>query len=158
MLLLLLIWWALTEGDISGIAPGLLITLLVTFISLRLFPADKQRIQLISFITFMLFFIGRSVLAGIDVARRLLSPSLPVSPGYYVVNLSLTEGSPRWLLANTMSLMPGTLSVKLERNRLYLHCLDTRAPIEDNVSAVEDRVARVFGLVLKENTDQMEEK
>ncbi len=157
MLLLLLIWWALTEGDRSGIGSGLIITVLVTFISLLLFPAAKQRIHLIPFIAFLMFFIGRSVLAGIDVARRLLSPSLPVSPGYCVVNLGLAEGSPRWLLANTMSLMPGTLSVKLEKNRLYLHCLDTRTPIEDNVSAVEHRVARVFGLVLKENTGQTEE-
>ena len=43
--------------------------------------------------------------------------------------------------------MPGTLSVLLEGDRLTLHCLDTREPVERDVRATERRVARVFGLM-----------
>ncbi|MCL7943501.1 Na+/H+ antiporter subunit E [Marinobacter sp. ATCH36] len=148
MILLLLVWWAFTEGDRSGIGFGLVIVILASFISLRLFPPGTARVRPLPFLLFMLFFIGRSVVAGIDVARRLLSPSLPVNPGYLTFYLSLPEGSPCWLLANTMSLMPGTLSVSLDGTRLDLHCLDTRDPVEADLKAVEQKIARVFGLSL----------
>lgn len=151
MILLLLVWWTLTEGDPSGIGFGLVIVTLVTAISVRLFPPGTARIRPMPFCLFVLFFAGRSVTAGIDVARRLLSPSLPVSPGFLTFHLNLPEGGPRWLLANTLSLMPGTLSVSLDGARLDLHCLDTRDPIEADVRAVEQKVARVFGLSLEDS-------
>lgn len=152
MILLLLVWWALTEGDPSGIGFGLVITTLVTVISVRLFPAATVRIHPVPFLFFVLFFIGKSMTAGIDVARRLLSPSLPVNPGYLTFQLNLPEGGPRWLLANTLSLMPGTLSVSLDGDRLNLHCLDTREPVAADVKAVERKVARVFGLSLPDSS------
>ena len=149
MILLLLVWWALTEGDLSGIVFGLVIAILATLISVYLFPPGARRIRVVPFILFVLFFLTRSVTAGIDVSRRLLSPSLPSNPGYLTFNLHLPEGGPRWLLANTLSLMPGTLSVDLDGSRLDLHCLDTRDPVEDDVRAVEQKVAAVFGLSLE---------
>lgn len=148
MILLLLVWWALTEGDLSGIGFGLVIATLATFISVYLFPLGKQRIRVVPCILFVLFFLARSVTAGLDVSRRLLSPSLPANPGYLTFDLNLPEGGPRWLFANTLSLMPGTLSVDLDGSRLDLHCLDTRDPVEDDVRAVERKVAGVFGLYL----------
>ncbi|MGM0766511.1 MAG: Na+/H+ antiporter subunit E [Pseudomonadota bacterium] len=146
MILLLLVWWALTEGDASAIGFGLVIVTLTTGISAYLFPPGTRRIRVLPLVLFVGFFMVRSVVAGIDVARRLLSPSLPSHPGYLSFDLSLPEGGPRWLLANTLSLMPGTLSVELDGARLDLHCLDTRDPIADDVKAVERKVAGVFGL------------
>lgn len=154
IILLLLVWWALTEGDLSGTGFGLVIVLLVTSVSLRLFPPGTAGIRPLPLLIFVFFFMGRSVTAGVDVARRLLSPSLPVSPGYLTFHLSLPEGGSRWLLANTLSLMPGTLSVWLEGSRLELHCLDTREPVEAEVRAVEQKVARIFGLSMNAGASQ----
>lgn len=149
MALFLLMWWALTEGDVSGIGFGLVIVTLVTVVSMRLFPPGTGRVRPVPLFLFALFFLSRSVTAGLDVARRLLSPALPVSPGYRTVYLDLPEGGSRWLLANAVSLMPGTLSVDLDGARLHLHCLDTREPVEDGVRNLEQKVARVFGLSLR---------
>jgi len=96
------------------------------------------------------FFLVRSVVAGLDVARRLLSPALPIHPGEITMTCYLPEGSPRWLLANTLSLMPGTLSVLLEDNSLLLHCLDTNQSVERDVRDCERRIAAVFGLTITE--------
>ena len=146
MTLLFLVWWVLTEGNLSGLAFGLAVVVPVAMVSVYLFPPGARRIRIVPFLLFVLFFLGRSVVAGIDVARRLLSPSLPANPGYLTFDLELPEGGPRWLLANALSLMPGTLSVTLAGARLDLHCLDTRDPVEEEVRAVERRVADVFGL------------
>lgn len=146
LILLLLVWWALTEGDLSGTGFGLVIVALVTLISVYLFPPGACRIRVVPLVFFVGFFLARSVTAGLDVSRRLLSPSLPVNPGYLTFDINLPEGGPRWLLANTLSLMPGTLSVDLNGAQLDLHCLDTRDPVEDDVRVVERKIAGIFGL------------
>lgn len=144
--LLLALWWVLTLGDPSGLGFGLVVTLVVSALSVRLFPPSVYHLRPWGLLRFIGYFLVRSVVAGMDVAGRLLKPGLPIKPGTTVLTLKLPEGGPRWLLANTLSLMPGTLSVLLEGERLTLHCLDTTAPVEADVRKAEQYIARVFGL------------
>ena len=142
------IWWVLTLGDVDGLVFGAIVTTLAAGYSVRLFPPSSYRLRPLGLLAFLGYFLSRSVVAGLDVARRLLSPALPVKPGEICITLNLPAGSPRWLLANTLSLMPGTLSVLIEGDRLILHCLDISAPVNEDVRATERQVARVFGLSL----------
>ncbi|MDR9426109.1 MAG: Na+/H+ antiporter subunit E [Marinobacter sp.] len=144
--LLLALWWVLTLGDLPGLGFGLVVALVVSALSVRLFPPSAHHIRPLGLLRFIGYFLVRSVIAGMDVAGRLLKPGLPIKPGTMTLCLRLPEGSPRWLLANTLSLMPGTLSVLLEGNRLTLHCLDRTAPVEQDVRKAEKQIARVFGL------------
>lgn len=143
---LYLVWWVLTEGDPSGLWIGAAIALMVALFSCRLHPPSRYALRPVGVLVFSGYFILRSVVAGLDVARRLLSPSLPINPGYVVVKTSLPDGGPRWLLANTLSLMPGTLSVRLQDASLELHCLDLDLPIDEDVRSTERKVAGVFSL------------
>lgn len=143
-MLLLGVWWVLTLGDVSGLGPGAAIAGVVAWLSVQLFPGSAYRLSPSGLLLFTGYFLVRSVVAGLDVARRLLTPALPVNPGELTLRLHLPQGSPRWLLANTLSLMPGTLSVLLEGDQLTLHCLDTDARVERDVRATEKKVARVF--------------
>lgn len=150
---LFVVWWALTLGEVSGLGFGLVVSVLVAWLSLRLFPPSGFAIRFGGLFPFLGYFLSRSVLAGVDVARRLLSPGLPVQPGEITLTLHLPEGSPRLLLANTLSLMPGTLSVLLEGDQLTLHCLDTREPVERDVRETERQVGRVFGLAVDHSAE-----
>lgn len=141
-----LVWWVMTEGDPSGLGPGAAIVVLVSILSCRLYPPSRYTLHPLGALAFAGFFLFRSVVAGADVARRLLSPSVPVNPGYLTVSTSLPAGGPRWLLANTLSLMPGTLSVRLQDAGLELHCLDLDLPIDEDVRSTERKIAGVFGL------------
>ena len=150
---LFIVWWALTEGDGSGARFGAVVCILVALISLRLFPPGtyvvrpgSYRLRILGTLVFAGHFLGNSVIAGLDVARRLLSPRLPVDPGSLTVTTTLPGGSPRWLLANTLSLMPGTLSINLVDDRLELHCLDQRMPIAESVRRTESRIAAMYGI------------
>jgi hypothetical protein len=57
-------------------------------------------------------------------------------------------GAGRLVLANTLNLLPGTLSVSLEGEHLHLNVLDTRRPIVAEVRAAERHLARMLGLQL----------
>ena len=54
----------------------------------------------------------------------------------------------RVVLANTLNLLPGTLSVSLEGEHLHLNVLDTRRPIVAEVRAAKRHLARMLGLQL----------
>lgn len=64
------------------------------------------------------------VRSNIDVARRVLSPDLPIRPGVVTVRTGLTSALGRLLLANSITLTPGTLTVDVEDELLTIHWID----------------------------------
>lgn len=144
-LLALCLWWVLSEGDRSSLAFGLVMAILVTATSLWLFPPVGPRLRWHRLPGYLLWFTGRSLLAGVDVARRLLAPALPLNPGRVTLELNLPEGPPRWWLANSLSLLPGTLSVDLRGQRIEVHTLDTQSDIAQEVEQAQRRVAVLYG-------------
>ncbi|MCH8498768.1 MAG: Na+/H+ antiporter subunit E [Marinobacter sp.] len=145
-LAVLLVWWILTDGEASALAFGVGVAVLVMLVSAVLFPRSGYRLVWYRVPGFLWFFVVQSAVAGLDVARRLLAPSLPIAPGLRALTVHLPEGAPRWLLANVLSLLPGTLSVRLQDNQLLMHCLDTGMPLEAQVRQAERRVAALFGV------------
>jgi multicomponent Na+:H+ antiporter subunit E len=62
--------------------------------------------------------------SNLDMARRVLSPSLPIRPGIVEVGTELRSELGRLLLANAITLTPGTLSVDVIGDRLLVHWVD----------------------------------
>lgn len=94
----------------------------------------------------MAFFLHRSLVGGAQVAWLALRPRMGLRPGLREIELLLPEGIGRVLLAQTLNLLPGTLSVELDANRLCLHVLDEAAPVEEEVREAEARIAHLLGL------------
>ncbi len=151
---LAILWFVLSDGAASGVGFGLL-AILLTLAAAHVAwpPRDREgpaplRLRWLAVPRFAAFFLGQSLLAGIDVARRTLSPSLPLDPAMRDVHLQLPPGPPRVLLVATLSLLPGSLGVDLHDHQLTLHVLDQRADIEGDVREAERRVGALFGLTL----------
>ncbi len=51
-------------------------------------------------------------------------------------------------MANTVSLLPGTLSVELGEEFLRVHVLDETGAINEELNLLENRLADIFGLEL----------
>lgn len=145
ILVFALLWWIVSDGAGSW-AFGIPVIVLATLVSYRLTPARGNRLRPLAALRFAGFFLHRSLLAGIDVARRALSPSLPLVPALIEHRSRLPSGPARVLLADTLSLLPGTLSVELHDDCLCLHVLDAGQPIEAEVRVVERHVAALFGI------------
>jgi multicomponent Na+:H+ antiporter subunit E len=63
-------------------------------------------------------FFPALVRANIDVARRVLSPSLPINPAVVEARTELESSLGKLLLANSITLTPGTLSVDVQGDRI----------------------------------------
>lgn len=144
-------WWVISEGQPEAFWAGVIAVPAAVALSVALVPTDPYRIRPLGLLLFTGYFLVRSLVAGFDVARRILHPALQIDPAVEYVPLRLEAGAPRWLLANTLSLLPGTLSVAFEGDTLVLHCLSRSGDREGEVRAVEARVARVFGLAGRSN-------
>jgi multicomponent Na+:H+ antiporter subunit E len=146
IVLFALLWWILTEGAMSSWLVGVPVVAFAVLASGALLPRISWSLS--GIIGFIPFFLWRSLYGGVDVARRALHPRMPISPGMIDHRWRLPPGLPRVFMANTVSLLPGTLSAELDEAYLRVHVLDKTAVCASDLAVVETRVARLFGLNL----------
>ena len=70
------------------------------------------------------------VKANFDVAARVLNPKLPLNPGFVKVKTNLEGNASKLFLANSITLTPGTLTMEVEGDSLYIHWIDVKSPEE----------------------------
>ena len=85
--------------------------------------------------------------ANIDVAYRVLHPKMPISPGIVKIKTNLKRESSITMLANSITLTPGTLTVDLtDDGYLYVHWINVRS---DDVEQATKFIAQRFEWFLK---------
>jgi multicomponent Na+:H+ antiporter subunit E len=71
------------------------------------------------------------VLAGIDVARRVMRPKILISPGIVEFDTPLSEDIQIALNANSITLTPGTITIDAQKtpdgSRFLVHCISQDA-------------------------------
>ena len=60
------------------------------------------------------------------MARRILSPGLPIYPAVVEVHTELRSSLGKLLLANCITLTPGTLTIDVVNDTLRIHWIDAR--------------------------------
>ena len=91
---------------------------------------------------YMAGFLRALVVANIEMARRILTPSLPIRPEIVEVQTALQSPLGRMLLANTITLTPGTLTVDVEGNKLIVHWV--YCPPGTDIEIATDMIASIF--------------
>ena len=62
--------------------------------------------------------------ANFDVAYRVFHPNLPIKPGIVKVKTNLKSELARTFLANSITLTPGTLTIDIVDDFLYIHWIN----------------------------------
>jgi len=94
-------------------------------------------------------FLWQCLRANIDVAWRVLNPRLPIRPGIVRVHTELKSDAGLTLLANSITLTPGTMTVDVDRDEgiLYVHCIDVK---DAEIEAASREIAGRFEYILRE--------
>ncbi|MBN2668572.1 MAG: Na+/H+ antiporter subunit E [Bacteroidales bacterium] len=69
-------------------------------------------------------FLIELIKANIDVTKRVLSPSLPINPGIVKVKTRLKSKMARLILADSITLTPGTFTLQVEGDTFYIHWIN----------------------------------
>jgi multicomponent Na+:H+ antiporter subunit E len=139
------LWWVLAEGSTVAWGLGAVAVAAGVAASLRLLPPRPGTFSLAAFAAFVAFFLWQSMRGGLQVAAMALSPRPGLSPCMLDYPVALPPGPPRLLLVASLGLMPGTVGVRLDDDRLRLHVLDARLPAAAEAKALEAVIARLFG-------------
>lgn len=142
---LMIFWLLLTSLDGQEVIAGIIIALLITillgrkltvFADLRLSPK-----ALIFALRYFFVFIFELIKSNIDVAFRVLHPSLPINPGIVKVKTNLKSRLGRIILANSITLTPGTLTVEIKDDNYYIHWIDVTA---EDINRSTEIIVRKF--------------
>ena len=133
LIILTLIWVCLVGFSWPNIASGFIISLIVLFISsksmgssyLHVGRANNYLKRTGIILYFIIFFIKELMSASIIVFRSVLSPFSYLQPGIIAVPLDLNTSAEITLLANLITLTPGTLTldVSTDRKVIYIHTI-----------------------------------
>jgi multicomponent Na+:H+ antiporter subunit E len=146
--LLAFLWWILSDGDISSWKIGFPAVMTATLLAVLQHNRTIWQVRPWGALRFATFFLYQSARGGIDVARRAVTPSLPLAPDLIEFTTRLPRGPARTFFVSIIGLLPGTLTVRISGYRLMVHVLDTRLPITQSLEQLEERIARLFGLEL----------
>jgi multicomponent Na+:H+ antiporter subunit E len=76
---------------------------------------------LLNAFAFLGVFLWELVLANLNVAWLVFSPRIPISPGIVEIKTRLQSPLGRMILANAITLTPGTLVVDIRDDSLFIH-------------------------------------
>ncbi len=134
---LALLWWLLTHGETGSWTIGVPTIAAAAALSTVLMPTPPSLPRLVNLPKFLIYFLGESIVGGVDVVKRALHPDMPLATDFVTVTLSRLDPPQRLVFAILVSLMPGTLSARLEGETLLVHVLDRRLPIEASLDRLE---------------------
>lgn len=149
---MLALWWLFTGGVDAlfgqGWYVGLPLALLAGYLHSRLSNQPNTRkgtqVQWRAVPYFLWYFLSRSLVAGLDVAKRTLSPNMGLNDSCVDYATELPEGAPRVFFMLLISLLPGTLAVREKEAAIRLHVLDNTQDIAGECARTEAVVARLF--------------
>lgn len=128
-IILALIWVALTDTyDPTNFLAGFIVGYIVIVVAAN--GKGRYSRKLPQIVQFVGFFLVQLVLANVRVAIKVISPTLNIRPGIVEIPLDIQSDLGITLLANLITLTPGTLSLEVapDKSALYVHTMDMDDP------------------------------
>lgn len=130
-ILLALLWTVLT-GTLTptNLVIGLVVGLVVLAIAGRALGSPLYVISLWRGVVLLLVFLKELIVSSLRVAYDVLTPAHDYRPSIVAVPLDISKDVEITLLANLVSLTPGTLSLEISQDKktLFIHCMNAPDP------------------------------
>jgi multicomponent Na+:H+ antiporter subunit E len=144
------LWLALTvPWQPLQILAGALVAALAALFVRPLLPASFSGFGPAAIGRFLLFvpvFLVEMVKANFQIARIVLHPRMPMSPRVLTARTRLNSDAGKMLLANAITLTPGTLTIDAKDDELVIHCVSPTPEQEQDpdrlLSPFEDHIRR----------------
>ncbi|NPV88013.1 Na+/H+ antiporter subunit E [Coprothermobacteraceae bacterium] len=148
----LALWVGLTGTTaFQEILTGVLVSAVVASIWNR---PDIKRFSARGVISFVVkyipAFLVALVKANLDVAYRVLHPALPINPGFVSFKTELQSEAGRYIMANSITLTPGTITMDVDEDGEYtIHWIDVA---DKRPEVAKEAICGNFERILKEVT------
>lgn len=149
-ILLALAWGAVTGSFAEvNLFFGFLLGTMALYIIREQTGSDRYLRRFWLIFVLALTFVYELVLSAVRVASIVLRPKIDLKPGIIAYPLTVERDFEITMLANLITLTPGTLSVDVsdDRSTLYIHCIDVpdkQATIDDIKNSFERKILEAF--------------
>ena len=146
--IVLMVVWLLLSGHFDGLffALGAASVAISVWVAVRMKVVDPEGhpIQIAArLLTYFPWLFWEIIKSNIDVARRVLSPSLPISPRVFNVTASQKTAVGRTIYANSITLTPGTITTGVSGQEFQIHALRAADLETDEEQQMDVRCTRV---------------
>ena len=146
----LTVLWLLFSGhyDAWFLVLGAVSVVLTVYLASRMDVVDHEGAphqiahRIVAYLPWLTWEIIKS---NFDVARRILTPSLPISPRTFRIRASQRTAVGRVLYANSITLTPGTVTMDVRGRDFEIHALTSESAEEVRAGRMDERVARIEG-------------
>lgn len=145
-LVLFAIWLMLSES-VAGLPMllGLLVALGIALLNPDRSLSRPVRVNWLRLLAYLPWLLGRVFLSGVHMSWLILHPALPIDPKMVRYEPRLRSNAGLVLLANSITLTPGTISVELGSDGLLVHTIDDSSADDLVSQRMEDRILGIFG-------------
>lgn len=151
--IVLALGWAVATGSftVPNLLLGAVIGALGLFVVRRFVAPPTLLPRVLRIVALAWLFLKELLLSAIRVARLVIRPDVRahIKPAFVAFPLALQSDAQITLLANMITLTPGTLSVDVSEDRRFLlihaiHVTDREAFIKEIASGFEAKIAGAF--------------
>lgn len=144
--------WLLFTSTVAfqEVIAGAVLVLLVAALGYSNFTSRGLEIlsprRLASFLAYVPIFFWEMLKANFDVAYRVVHPRMPIRPGIVVIRTALKTDVGKLFLANSITLTPGTLTMDINGDCLFIHWIYVK---DDDIEKASEIIAGRFEKHLK---------
>jgi multicomponent Na+:H+ antiporter subunit E len=126
-----ILWLALTSKlDWQELICGILVCLIVSLFGAHIYSKLGLPQLTLNGIVFSLVYIivllWEIIKANFDVAYRVIHPKMPIRPGIVVIKTRLKSDIAKMILANSITLTPGTFTLDIIGDKLLIHWINVK--------------------------------
>ncbi|MCM3588460.1 Na+/H+ antiporter subunit E [Mesobacillus maritimus] len=113
--------------------------LVILFIFRSYFSERFYLHRVIAIIKLFFLFLKELVLSNLSVLKLVISPKLSIKPGIFALPVEVEKDWEIMLLANLITLTPGTLTVEVsgDNKTLYIHAVNID-DVKDSINGIKD--------------------
>ncbi len=133
LFILTFLFWMLLTLDLSlaNLVTGAVAALITSLLFAKYFFEKVvkfiQPLRYFWLLVYLFIFTWECIKANFDVAYRVLHPAMPIKPGIVKVKMDLKSDFARTMLANSITMTPGTITVDIIDDALYVHWIYVRS-------------------------------
>lgn len=125
------LWLLLTSSrNVQEVLAGAVLALLVAALGYRGFTRRGLGIfgprRVLHLLIYVPVFFWEMMKANFDVAYRVVHPRMPIRPGIVAIKTELTSDIGKLFLANSITLTPGTLTLEVRGQYLFIHWINVK--------------------------------
>lgn len=127
LFIFMLAFWLLITFSLAweNIVVGTAASLITTLIFAKHFVTSYYKLlqprRYFWALVYLFIFTWEVLKANFDVAYRVLHPAMPIKPGIVRVPMEVKSDIARTMLANSITMTPGTITVDIIGDNIYVH-------------------------------------